>query len=152
MLFRLWKYKKSKRKLIKLYNDEYNYNYCTICNIIKSYTDNLEFILSKFKTELNRYYFYNDYTFDTCNLYIIEYNKRLEECKEKIKKIKKDNDIFKLLYKRNLLKYCSYENLDYIDSAIDRFENYYMKQDFNYEIKKCKIQMKIDSMEQDFGC
>lgn len=152
MLFRLFKYKRAKRKFIEFYNDKFKYNYCTMCHNIKHYTDSLDFILGKFRWELERGFFFRDNSFDMCNMLVREYNKELNEYTLYIKKLKKDLSIFLLLYKRNLLVDAKYDYLVYLDSVIDSFENFYCKKDFEYEIKKCRIQIKIESMEQDFVC
>ncbi len=152
MLFRLFKYKRAKRKFIEFYNENFTYNFWNMCCNIKHYTDNLDFILGKFRSELERSFFFRDNSFDMCNMLVIEYNKELNEYTLYIKKLKKDLSKYLLLYKRNLLVDAQYDYLKYIDSVIDKFENFYCKKNFEYEIKKCRIQMKIESMEQDFVC
>lgn len=152
MLYCLWKYKRAKRKFIEFYNDKFKYNNWTMCRTIKHYTDNLDFILGKFRSELERSFFFRDNSFDKCNILVREYNEELNEYTLYIKKLKKDLSRFLLLYKRNLLADAQYDYLLYLDTVIESFENFYCKKDFEYEIKKCRIQMKIASMEQDFEC
>ena len=152
MLFRLFKYKRAKRKFIELYNERFNYHYWNLDRNIKHYTDRLDFILEKFRSELERSFFFRDNSFDTCNMLVREYNEELNEYTLYIKRLKKDLSIFLLLYKRNLLFDEKYDYLVYIKSVIDGFENFYCNKDLEYEIKKCRIQIKIESMEQDFVC